>query len=157
MLSGFLIDYYTWHIPLIIVSISGFLCVILLFTIQEPKRGEKDGHSHEMKEDVVDMSYKIKLEDLKQIWKIKTTISTLCLNFVMFIGIGAVSSFFISMLKNDFFLSSTVATSFLVIAFGTQIPSGLIFGKLGDKKYQSDKKGRIKVVSICLLGAQFHI
>ena len=55
------------------------------------------------------------------------------------------------MLKNDYLLNSTLATVFLIIVFGGQVPSGPIFGKIGDKKYQKDKNGRMKVVLICLL------
>jgi MFS family permease len=102
-------------------------------------------------DETIKLDYKIKLKDLQQIWKIKATIWILILNFVMFISIGAISSFFISMLKNDYLLSSTLATVFLIIVFGGQVPSGPIFGKVGDKKYQKDKNGRMKVVLICLL------
>ena len=148
ILSGFLIEVYTWQIPLIIISIAGFACSFLLFSIQEPSRGARD---ELYKFDKLD--YKIKKEDLKQIWKIKSTLLILILNFTMFISIGAISSFFISMLKNsnDFSLSSTLATIFLIIVFGSQVPSGPIFGKLGDKKRKIDNNGRIKVVLTCLL------
>ena len=148
ILSGFLIEVYTWQIPLIIISIAGFACSFLLLSIQEPSRGARD---ELYKFDKLD--YKIKKEDLKQIWKIKSTLLILILNFTMFISIGAISSFFISMLKNsnDFSLSSTLATIFLIIVFGSQVPSGPIFGKLGDKKRKIDNNGRIKVVLTCLL------
>ena len=62
------------------------------------------------------------------------------------------------MLKNDYNLSSTLATGFLILVFGSQIPSGPIFGKLGDKKYESDKKGRMKIVFLCIFGGSvFYI
>ena len=86
------------------------------------------------------------------IWKIKTTFWILVFNFAMFISIGAISSFFISMLKKDYDLSSTLATFFMILVFGSQVPSGPLFGKLGDKKYEIDKNGRIKIVLYCLIG-----
>jgi len=151
ILSGFLIDYYSWQIPLLIVAISGFICTILLLLIKEPIKGEKDGLIEIKDGSIIELGFKIKSEDLKKIWRIKTTRWILILDFVMFVGIGAVSSFFISMLKNDFNLSSTFATILLIIVFGNQIPSGIIIGKLGDRKYQSDKKGRINIAMKCLL------
>ncbi len=148
ILSGFLIEVYNWQIPLIIVSVAGFICSVLLFSIQEPSRGGKDNLY------TLDrLNYKIKKEDLNQIWKIKSTLLILVFNFAMFISIGAISSFFITMLKNnnDFSLNSTLATTFLIIVFGSQVPSGPIFGKLGDKKRTTNSIGRIKIASICLL------
>jgi len=151
ILSGFLIDYYTWQIPLIIVSICGFICTGFLFLVEEPTRGAKDDLYKAIDESALGLGYTIKFKDLKQIWKVKSTIWILLLNFAMFISIGAISSFFISMLKNDYGVSSTLATVFLIIIFGSQVPAGPIFGKLGDKRYETDKKGRMKIVFICLL------
>ena len=150
ILSGFLIDVYPWFVPLIIVALGGFTCAILLIFIQEPLRGVNDEPTV-VSGETVEIDYKIKSEDLKKIWQRKSTIWILILNFVIFVAIGAVSSFFISMLKNDFNLSSTLATIFLIVVFGTQIPSGPIFGKLGDKKRINNEKGRMIVVMICLI------
>ena len=149
MLSGFLIDFYTWQVPIFIISISGFFCTGILFLLIEPVRGAMDKTSGEID---IDLSYKIKFKDLQKIWRIKSTLGLLIFNFLMFISIGAISSFFISMLKNDFMLPSSLATIFLILVFSSQVISGPLFGKLGDKKRQTDKKGRIKVVLICLLG-----
>ena len=152
MLSGFLIDYYAWQVPIFIISISGFFCTGLLFLLIEPVRGAMDNLNKKSGEIDIDLSYKIKLKDLQKIWKIKSTIGLLIFNFVMFISIGAISSFFISMLKNDFGLSSSLATIFLILVFSSQVVSGPLFGKMGDKKRQTDKKGRMKIVLICLIG-----
>jgi len=151
VLSGFLIDYYVWQIPILIISIGGFACTGLLFLIEDPSRGSKDELYGAIDEGVPGLGYKIKFNDLKQIWKIKSTLWILLLNFAMFISIGAISSFFISMLKNDYELSSTLATGVLILVFGTQVPAGPLFGKWGDKIYETEKKGRMKVVLICLL------
>lgn len=158
MLSGFLIDYYTWQTPLLIVSIFGFVCTGLLFLVKEPVRGAKDKLYKTIDESALGLGYKVKLKDFKQIWKIKTTFWILIFNFAMFISIGAISSFFISMLKKDYDLSSTLATFFMILVFGSQVPSGPLFGKLGDKKYEIDKNGRIKIVLYCLIGGSvFYI
>ena len=158
ILSGFLIDYYTWQTPLLIISICGFVCTGLLFLVEEPLRGSTDKLYKSIDEGALGLGYKIKVDDLKQIWKIKSTLWILLLNFTMFIAIGAISSFFISMLKNDFDLSSTLATFVLILVFGSQVPAGPLFGKWGDKKYETEKKGRMKVVLTCLLsGSTLYI
>jgi len=152
MLSGFLIDFYTWQVPIFIISISGFFCTGLLFLLIEPVRGAMDKLNKASGDIDIDLSYKIKLKDLQKIWRIKSTIGLLIFNFVMFISIGAISSFFISMLKNDFMLSSSLATIFLILVFSSQVVSGPLFGRMGDKKRQTDKNGRMKIVLICLIG-----
>ncbi len=158
MLSGFLIDFYTWHVPILIVSIFGFVCTGLLFRLKEPMRGAMDGLREAKDGNAIEFSYKIRLKDFKEIWKVKSTVLILFLNFAMFISIGAISSFFISMLKNDYQLPSAIATIFLIVVFGGQVPSGPYFGKMGDRKYETDKNGRIKVVLLCLLsGSIFYI
>ncbi|MFX0139657.1 MAG: MFS transporter, partial [Candidatus Hodarchaeota archaeon] len=157
-LSGFLIDVYPWQTPLIIISIGGFICTGLLFLIEEPQRGTMDDLHKRSSEESVKYDYRIKRIDLKNILKIKSTFWILIFNFVMFIAIGSISSFFISMLKNDYTLSSTLATVFLIIVFGSQIPSGPIFGRLGDKKRETNLDGRMKVVLICIIsGSIFYI
>ncbi|MFX0030194.1 MAG: MFS transporter [Candidatus Hermodarchaeota archaeon] len=151
ILSGFLIDYYSWQIPILIISISGFVCTGFLINVEEPRRGAKDEIFRINNEKAIGLEYKIKFTDFKHIWKNKSTIWILILNFAMFISIGAISSFFISMLKNDYEISSTLATVFLILVFGSQVPSGPIIGRIGDKKFENDKNGRIKVVFLCLL------
>ncbi len=150
VLSGFLIDAYPWQTPLIIVSVGGFICTGLLFLVNEPRRGGLDKFYKQTDNSQEKIDYKIRIEDIKIIGKIKSTIWILLLNFTMFIAIGSISSFFISMLKNDYLLSSTLATVFLIIVFGSQVPSGPIFGKLGDKLRIKSVKGRMKIALICL-------
>ena len=148
ILSGFLIDYYPWQVPLIIIAIGGLLSAGFLFTIQEPQRGSMD----KARGDIENIDYKIRLDDLKKIWQTKSTIWILLFNLLMFIAIGAISSFLISMLKNDYLLSSSIATIFLIIIFGSQIPSGPFFGKKGDQRRENDATGRMKIVRFCYLG-----
>lgn len=149
LLSGFLIDFYSWQIPFIIISLGGFLTTGALYIVKEPKRGAKDKIYATPEEEELD--YKINLKDFKVIWEIKSTLLILVFNLALFISMGAVSSLFIAMLKNDYQFSSTLATIFLIVVFGGQIPSGPLFGRLGDKWYEKDLNGRIKVIGLCLI------
>ncbi|MGV9171504.1 MAG: MFS transporter [Promethearchaeia archaeon] len=156
ILSGFLIDFYPWQIPFIIIALGGLAVTGLLFLVEEPARGAKDDLYSAPKEDELD--YKIDLKDFKIIWNIKSTFLILIFNLALFISMGAVSSLFIPFLKNDFQFSSTIATLFLIVVFGGQIPSGPLFGKLGDKLYKKNVTGRIKVIAICLIaGGVFYL
>ncbi|TXT53800.1 MAG: membrane protein of unknown function [Promethearchaeota archaeon] len=156
LISGFLIDFYTWQIPFIIIAVGGFLTTGSLFVVEEPERGGKDKLYSTPKEEELD--YKINVKDFGTIWDIKSTFLILVFNLLLFISMGAVSSLFIAMLKNDYQFSSTIATIFLIIVFGGQIPSGPLFGKLGDKWYEKDLNGRIKVIGLCLLaGGIFYL
>jgi MFS family permease len=158
MLSGFLIDYFSWIVPFIILSIGGFACGISLLFFKEPVRGGMDGIAGLSDASVLGLSYKIDLKDLKYIWQIKSNFWIIILNFAMFIAIGAISSNFITMLKNDYGFSSTIATYLLIIIFGSQMISGPVIGSIADKQYQKNKTGRIKVVLVCLiLGPIFYI
>ena len=151
ILSGSLIDYYPWILPFIIISICGIFCTIFLFFMKEPTREEMDISSEMDDESVLGLSFKIKIKDFKKIWQKKTIFWILILNFAMFVAIGAISSNFISMLKNDYQFSSSIATLFLIVVFGSQMISGPIIGNLADKKIKTDKNGRIKLVLICLV------
>jgi len=62
ILSGFLIDYYSWQIPLLIVAISGFICTILLLLIKEPIKGEKDGLIEIKDGSIIELGFKINLK-----------------------------------------------------------------------------------------------
>ncbi len=154
ILSGFLNDTrWGWVLPFIIISIGGFVCFISLFFMDEPLRGGMDKIYNLEDESVMGLSYKIRIKDFKQIWLIKTIILIIIFNFIMFIAIGAISSNFITMLKNknDYNFDSDIATIFLIIIFGSQIISGPVIGKLADKKYENDQNGRIKYVLICIV------
>jgi MFS family permease len=156
LISGFLIDFYSWQIPFIIIAIGGFATTAALLLVEEPERGAKDELYSAPADEKLD--YKINLKDFKVIWDIKSTFLILLFNFALFISMGAVSSLFIAMLKNDYLFSSTVATVFLIIVFAGQIPAGPLFGKLGDRMYEKDPNGRIKIIGMCLLaGGIFYL
>ena len=152
ILSGSLIDYYPWILPFMIISLCGFGCMIFLFFMKEPVRGEMDVSSGIEDDSVLGLSFKMKLEDFKKIWQKKTIFLILIFNFAMFIAIGAISSNFITMLKNDYKFTSSTATLILVVIFGSQMISGPVIGKIADKRMEKKKTGRMTIVLICLVG-----
>ncbi|NVM52087.1 MAG: MFS transporter [Candidatus Helarchaeota archaeon] len=156
ILSGFLIEHYPWYVPFIVISIGGFVCTFLLFSMTPPERGEMDNIN-----DSSDISATwIRREDFKELAKNKSNILILLFNFALFIGLGAISINLSLMLSNpsDHGFPIETATIFLVIIYIGQIPSGALLGKFSDKKYKNNVNGRIKVVIMCLmLGATLYI
>jgi MFS family permease len=149
VLAGFLIKYYPWFIPFIVISIGGFTCTFLLFQMTPPERGEKDASDESVKE----LGTWIRKADFREIADKRSNVLILVFNFILFIGLGAVSQYLIALLKSnaDYNFESDIATIFLVIIYVWQIPSGVLLGKLGDKKFKEDVNGRVKVVLMCLL------
>ncbi len=156
ILSGFLISYYPWFIPFIVISIGGFFCTFLLFYMIPPQKGEMDQKPDTSDEE----STWIRRQDFGEIAKKRSNIFILLFNLVLFIGLGAVSIYLLAILKapTDYQFSPDTATIFLIIIYVGQIPSGVLLGNLGDKLFKKDINGRIKVVFFCLiLGAILYI
>ena len=143
ILAGFLVGLFPWYIPVLVVSIGGFISVGFLFMLEEPKKIELD--SDESRE-------WINVRDLKEVFTVRSNVWILISYFAVFIGYGAVSPSFTTFLRNDYQFAPSIATIFLIVSFIGQIPSGIIFGKLGDKLYEENKNGRIKVALLCLIG-----
>lgn len=156
ILSGFLIEHYPWYVPFIVISIGGFACAFLLFSMTPPERGEMDTMTGSS-----DISGTwIRREDFKEIAKKKSNLLILLFTFALFIGLGAISINLSLMLSSstDHGFDISTATIFLIIIYIGQIPSGALLGKLSDRRYESDDNARIKVVIMCLMiGASLYI
>ncbi|MBD3254079.1 MAG: MFS transporter [Candidatus Lokiarchaeota archaeon] len=148
ILAGFLVGFFPWYIPVLIVAIGGFTCTILLFFFEEPLKEELYGSES----DIDESRAWIRFEDFKDIAGVKSNLWILLFYFIVFIGYGAISPYFTTLLRNDYQFSPEIATIFLILVFLGQIPSGIIFGNLGDKLYEKDKTGRVKVMLLCLVG-----
>jgi len=144
ILAGFLVGLFPWYVPVFVVAIGGFISVGFLFMLEEPKKIELTS-SDESRE-------WINVRDLKEVFTVRSNVWILISYFAVFIGYGAVSPSFTTFLRNDYKFAPSIATIFLIVSFIGQIPSGIIFGKLGDKLYEENKNGRIKVALLCLIG-----
>jgi putative MFS transporter len=137
LLSAFLVPRFPWQTPLYIVGIAGILCIFLLMRAELPE-----------KEDLAEESEFISGKAFKEIIHNRAIILILFFNFMLFFWYGAISQYYTTLLRNDYGFAPEMAFLFFVIFQIGQIPAGPTFGHLGDKKYETDKNGRIKVVLI---------
>ena len=137
LLSAFLVPRFPWQTPLYIVSIAGVLCIILLIRAELPE-----------KQELTDESEFISTKAFKDILHNRAILLIIFFNFLLFFWYGAISQYYTTLLRNDYGFAPEMAFLFFLIFQIGQIPAGPIFGHLGDKKYEKDKNGRIKVVLI---------
>ena len=157
ILAGQLIESFSFSIPFIVISILGFVAAIQVFFMYEPARGERDVLYEKIDDDSLGMSFKINKEDLKEIIKKKSNIWLLLMYFIMFIAVGPTTYFFVSMLRTDHGFAAGTASIFMVVIYLTQLFGAPFLGNRGDKKYQTNDKGRLIVIIMCfLIGPVFY-
>ena len=145
---------YTWRLPYFYLGIVALTLTIFnyFFTI-EPKRAAKE---KQLKQAFLDerftYSYKIKLSDLKFIFKRKSNFF-LIFNFFDVIASGLILAYIFPYINVD--LRANVSNIKIIVLFLFIIVLGLIAGQfwlahLGDKRVQrGDLSGRVKVAVIC--------
>ena len=148
----------TWRFPFLILGFIALLFTILnFFLIKEPKRASKDKILEEILEnEEYQYSYKIKISDLKSIFKRKSNIFlTINLFDVVVSGLLIAYIFPYFELEMGISFSNPLGLSAIIVLFIIIIPLGLIIGQFGlahwgDKKVQKgDLTGRVKVATIC--------
>ncbi len=145
---------YTWRLPYFYFGIIALIFTILnYFVTIEPKRAAKEKELEEVFSDEnIRYSYKIKLSDLKFVFKRKSNFF-LMFNFFDVIASGLILAYIFPYIQGD--LSANVSNIKVIILFLFIIILGLIIGQfwlahLGDKKVQrGDLSGRVKVAVIC--------
>ncbi|MHA1671852.1 MAG: MFS transporter [Promethearchaeota archaeon] len=145
---------YTWKLPYFYIGIIAFIFTILNYFITiEPKRAAKEKQFEDVFSDEnIQYSYKIKLSDLKFIFKRKSN-TFLILNFFDVIASGLVLAYIFPYIQLE--IGVSVIDIKIIILFLFIIVLGLIIGQflfahLGDKKVQhGDLSGRVKIAVIC--------
>jgi len=145
---------YTWRLPYFYLGIIALIFTILNYFITiEPKRAAKEKQLEEiLLDEDIRYSYKIKLSDLKLIFKRKSNFF-LMFNFFDVIASGLVLAYIFPYIQLE--IGVSVVDIKVIILFLFIIVLGLIIGQfwlahLGDKKVQrGDLSGRVKVAIIC--------
>jgi len=145
----------TWRYPFVILGILALIITILnlLITI-EPKRGAKDKYFEGLlSDDDYRYTYKIKLKDLRFIFKRKSNLF-LIINLFDVVASGLLVAFIFPYFELELGINpSNIFT--LVVLLLIILPLGLLIGQFGlahwgDKKVQrGDLSGRVKVATIC--------
>ena len=151
ILAGQLIESFSFSIPFIVISIMGFTVAILILFTYEPKRGERDILFEKIDDDSLGMSFKINLQDFLEIVKKRSNLWLLLMYFTMFVAVGPTTYFFVSMLRTDHGFAPGTASIFMVVIYMSQLFGAPFFGNRGDRKYQTNEKGRLIVIIICFL------
>jgi len=145
----------TWRYPFLILEILAFILTIMNLLITfEPKRAAKDKYFEGiLSDDDYRYTYKIKLKDLRYIFKRKS-------NFFLIINLFDVvaSGLLVAYIFPYFTLELGINASNifpLIVLLLIILPLGLLIGQFGlahwgDKKVQrGDLSGRVKVATIC--------
>ena len=145
---------YTWRLPYFFLAILAIIIVILnFFIVVEPKRAGKETYFEDLllKENL-QYSYKIKISDLKYIFKRKSNFF-LIFNFFDVIASGLLVTFLFSYFQVG--VGVNIIDVKVIILFLIIIIFGLFLGQFwlahwGDKKVQKgDLSGRVRVAVIC--------
>lgn len=144
-------DPASWRWPFLLVGIITIaLAVVIMFVVDEPKRGAMESHlSKVLDEESITYSYKIQKEDLVKVWENKSN-RWLILNFVDNITGGYMLATAIPWLK-EHGADATVAGILILIPALAILCGTLFFGWLGDKLFKRNKKGRVLTCIICVV------
>jgi len=145
---------YTWRLPYLYLGIVALIFTALnYFVTVEPKRAAKEKQLEEIFADEnIQYSYKIKLSDLRFIFKRKSNFF-LIFNFFDVIASGLILAYIFPYIQLE--IGVSVIDFKVIVLFLFIIVLGLIIGQfwlahLGDKKVKSgDLSGRVKVAVIC--------
>jgi len=145
---------YTWRLPYLYLGIVALIFTALnYFVTVEPKRAAKEKQLEEVFADEnIQYSYKIKLSDLRFIFKRKSNFF-LIFNFFDVIASGLILAYIFPYIQLE--IGVSVIDFKVIVLFLFIIVLGLIIGQfwlahLGDKKVKSgDLSGRVKVAVIC--------
>ncbi len=157
ILSGILVD-VSWKLPFLIISILGFVNIIFLFKIKDPKKGSREkALSHILSERLI-YNYHINREDIKVLVKNKASLLIFLFNFFLVLASGSIYYYLITMLKSDHNFSSIAATLFVVATYSDGMVGNLLWGKRADKKFTERLEGKAHVLlESLILGPPFLI
>ncbi len=129
-----------WRFPFLVIGIVGILASLLFLLFKEPSRLGKD-HAFDM--DAVDYSYRIKLSDVRIIFKKKANI-WLVVNFVDTIPTGIVLTLLYAYMEVSHGITADVTVLIFLIILVSIILGTVVFGYIGDKKFKKgNKKARV--------------
>jgi len=129
-----------WRFPFLVIGIVGILASLLFLLFKEPSRLGKD-HSFDI--DAVDYSYRIKLSDIRIIFKKKANI-WLVVNFVDTIPTGIILTLLYAYMEVHHGITADVTVLIFLIILVSIILGTVVFGYIGDKKFKKgNKKARV--------------
>jgi len=129
-----------WRFPFLVIGIVGILASLLFLLFKEPSRLGKD-YSFDI--DAVDYSYRIKLSDVRIIFKKKANI-WLVVNFVDTIPTGIILTLLYAYMEVYHGITADMTVLIFLIILVSIILGTVVFGYIGDKQFKKgNKKARV--------------
>ncbi len=153
IVSGLLVETFGWQTPFQILIVLGLGAGLLLFFTREPLRGQHEESLADLHSAGEVYTYRIKRSDLQRMWRKRSNIWLILVGIIAIIPTAAFGAWAVRWLQFDHGVSIFVATQFMTLALASQIGGNIVFGRLGDKIFSSDKKGRAKLILLCCLCA----
>jgi len=153
IVSGLLVETFGWQTPFLIITILGAASGLLLLATREPERGSQEEYLADLRESGAVYTYKIRLSDLWLMWQKPSNIWLLVVGIVAIIPTAAFGAWAVRWLNKDHGVGIFVATLFMTLALASQIAGTAVFGRLGDRFYRADRRGRAKLILLCCLAA----
>jgi MFS family permease len=153
ILSGLLVETFGWQTPFLVIIIVGFCAGILLFFTREPPRGQHDEALANLRSKHGVYTYRLSRADLVRMWRKPSNIWLVLVGIIAIIPTAAFGAWAVRWLNVDHNLSIFVSTIFVTLALASQILGTAFFGRMGDRLFQKDKQGRVKLILLCCLCA----
>ncbi|MHA1791403.1 MAG: MFS transporter, partial [Promethearchaeota archaeon] len=127
-----------WRLSYFIIGIVSLTCVIFLFFLKEPSRIGMD-NSFLIDKGAVEYTYRIKISDLKSIFKKKSNI-WLIVNFVDTIPTGIILFLLFAYLDEVHGIPENIGLVFLIFVLLSTLFGTVIFGYITDNLYSKGKR-----------------
>ncbi len=153
ILSGLLVETFGWQTPFLVIIVVGFCAGLLLFFTREPPRGQHDEALADLHSVHGVYTYRLSRTDLIRMWRKPSNIWLVLVGIIAIIPTAAFGAWAVRWLNVDHSLGIFVATLFVTLALASQILGAAFFGRMGDKLFNKDKRGRAKLILLCCLCA----
>ena len=153
IIAGLLVETFGWQTPFLVITIFGFATGLLLFFTKEPPRGQHEECLIDLQEMGVVYSYTLNRKDLQHMWRKGSNLWLIVVGIIAIIPTAAFGAWAVRWLNVDHSLSIFVATLFMTLALASQIIGTAVFGRLGDRFFKKDRRGRAYLILLCCLVA----
>ena len=158
LLSGLLIDFVPWNVPVVVVATFGLVLAGFTMSIQDPKRGLQERELQAVLSSGAEYSFQISRKSVASMVKNKTNLLILLFNAILYIASGSITYYFIRMMVSDHAFTSSVAVLFFLATFSSQAVGAIVWTRRADKKFAQQPNGKVKVLLESLvLGPGFLI
>ncbi len=153
LLGGMLGERVGWQAPFWAFATFAGLGVLSLLTIRryEPQHGAMEAELQELFEQGGSYSFRIQFSDLFNLFKPISNLYLVASSVLSMIPLGAVSFWFIAMLREDHGLAGRHATYLTLGMFLVQVPGAVMIGRISDLMSVERENAKVWFILGCLL------